>query len=100
MSAAFVDASIYFVDMSAVSVDMSTDGNVTNINTVPVAPNHATSPYDYIMSASQRESTGWSVEPSNVTGIDNQHEMWIRQVMIDDWEIQSPHEFRFVRSTT
>ena len=94
VSTAFVDASIYFVDTSAVSIDVSTNGNIANINNVPAAPNHATSPYDYIMSASQRESTGWSVEPSNVTGIDNQHEMWIRQVMIDDWEIQSPLEFQ------
>jgi hypothetical protein len=94
VSTAFVDASIYFVDTSAVSVDVSTNGIVANINTVPAAPNHATSPYDNIMSASRRESTGWSVEPSNVTGIDNQHEMWIQQVMIDDWEIQSPHEFQ------
>ena len=87
VSTAFVDASFYFVDTSAVSVDVSANGNVANINTVPAAPNHVTSPYDNIMSTSRCESTGWSVEPFNVTGIGNQHEMWIRQVMIDDWEI-------------
>ena len=83
--------------MSAVSVDMSTDGNVTNINTVPVAPNHATSPYDNIMYTFRRESTGRSVEPSNVTGTNNQHEMWIRQMTGRSSPLMN---FRFVRSTT
>ena len=46
------------------------------------------------MSASWRESKGRSVEPSNVTGIDNQHKMWIQQVMMDDWGIQFPHKFQ------
>ena len=46
------------------------------------------------MSASRRESAGRSVEPSNVNGINNQHEMWIRQCMKDDWGIQYPHKFQ------
>ena len=46
------------------------------------------------MSASRRESACRSVEPSNVIGINNQHEMWIRQCMKDDWGIQYPHEFQ------
>jgi hypothetical protein len=87
---------LIFVYTSAVAVDVSADVDVANINFVPAALNHATLPCNNIMSASRRESTGRSVEPSNVTGIDNQHEMWmwIRQVIIDDWGIQFPHEFQ------
>ena len=58
--------SAYFVDLNVIA-----DVNVANVNIVPVALNHATLPYNNIMSASWRESTGQSVEPSNVTGIDN-----------------------------
>ena len=81
-----VDASAYFADMSA-DVDVANINNVANINFVPDGLNHATSLYKNIMSASRREFTGRSVEPSNVTGINNKHEMWIRQVMLGDWGI-------------
>ena len=98
--AVLADVSAYFVDTSAVAVDVSADVDVANINFVPAALNHATSPYNNIMSASRSESTGRSVKPSNgVTGINNQHEMWIQQVMIDDWGSGFLTNFRFVRST-
>jgi hypothetical protein len=84
VSAPVVDASAYFVNTSNLAVNMSADVDVANINFVPAALNHATSPFDNIMSDSRRKSTGRSVEPSNVTGIDKQHKMWIQQVMIDD----------------
>jgi hypothetical protein len=94
VSAAVVDASAYFANMMDVAVDVSADVDVANINFVPAGLNHATSLYENIMSVSRRKFTGWSVEPSYVTGINNQHEMWIRQVMLDDWGIQFPHEFQ------
>ena len=93
MSAATANVSTYFVGVSAVAVNMSADVNVADVNIVPIALNHGTSRYDNIVSTSRREFTGRSVEPSNVTGINNQHMMWIRQVMMDDLEIQFPHKF-------
>ena len=84
---AIADVSNAAVDVSTCFANMSADMDVTNINFVPVGPNHVTSLYENIMSASQQESTGQSVEPSNVTGIDNNHKMWIGQVMLDDWGI-------------
>jgi hypothetical protein len=94
VSAAILDVSAYFVDMSAVSINVSADGNVANANIVPVALNHATLSYNNIITTSWHESIGQSVEPSNVTGNNNQHKMWIRQVMMDDWGVQYPHEFQ------
>ncbi len=41
------------------------------------------------MSSSRHDSTGRSVEPSNVIRINNQHEMWI-----PDCKIRFPHEFQ------
>ncbi len=94
LDAVIADVSNAAVDASAYFADTSTDVDVANINFVPASLNHATSLYENIMSASQRESTGRSVEPSNVTGINNKHKMWIRQVMLNNWEIQFPHEFQ------
>ena len=94
VSAAIIDASIYFVHTSAVSINVKADVNVANINIVPADPNHVTLPYDNIMSASWRDSTGQSVKPSDANEIDNQYEMWIQKVMIDDWGIQFPHKFQ------
>ena len=94
VSAAVVDLSPYFINTSTVAADVSADVNVANINIVPAALNHGTLPFDNIMSTSRCESTGRSVKPSNVTGLDNQHKMWIRQGMIDDWGIRFPHKFQ------
>ncbi len=71
-----VVASAYFADISA-DVDIANINDHANINFVPDGLNHASSPYETIMSASRRELVGRSVEPSNVTGIDNKHEIWI-----------------------
>ncbi len=89
VSAAFVDVSAATVDLcplesnaavdaSAYFADMSADVDAANINFVPAGLDHATSLYKNIMSTSRREFTGRSVEPSNVTGINNKHEIWIR----------------------
>ena len=67
---------------------MSADVNIADVNIVPVTLNYATLPHNNIMSAARRESTGRSVGPLNVTGINNQCKMWIQQVMMDDWGIQ------------
>ena len=87
ISAAIVDASAYFANTSA-AVD------IANINFVPTGLNHTTLLYENIMSTSQRKFTGQSVKPSNVTGIDNKHKMWIQQVMLNNWGIQFPHKFQ------
>ena len=112
-----VDASDVIVDASDVIVDASdviadkyspiTDATIADahigvehaviaaVGALPVANNNCTTtPYNNLMSASRRESTGRSVEPFNVNGINEQHEMWIRQCMKDDWGIQYPHEFQ------
>jgi hypothetical protein len=52
--------------------------------------NHATTPYNNLMSAARPESTGQSVDHSNVTGINNEHMRWIQQCMNNDWGIQAP----------
>jgi hypothetical protein len=66
---------------------------IAAVGAVPAAHNNVTTtPYTNLMSASRRESAGLSVEPSNVNGINKQHEKWIRQYMKDDWGIQYPHE--------
>ena len=39
------------------------------IDDVPAAINYVTTPYNNLMSAVRHESAGWSVEPSNVNGI-------------------------------
>jgi hypothetical protein len=68
---------------------------IAAVGALPAANNNCTTtPYNNLMSASRRESAGRSVEPSSVNGINNQHEMWIRQCMKDDWGIQYPHEFQ------
>ena len=69
---------------------------IADVGAVPATHNNfTTTPYNNLMSASRRESAGWSVEPSNVNGINKQHEMWIRQcTMKEDWGIQYPHEFQ------
>jgi len=65
------------------------------VGAVPATHNNfTTTPYNNLMSASWRESAGRSVEPSNVNGINEQHDMWIRQCMKDDWGIQYPHKFQ------
>ena len=72
------NVSVYFVNMRNVAINVSADVNIADVNIVPVTLNHATLPYNNIMSATRRESTGRSVGPLNVTGINNQHKMWIR----------------------
>ena len=68
---------------------------IAAVGAVPAAHNNfTTTPYNNLMSASRRESAGWSVEPSNVNGVNEQHEMWIRQCMKDDWGVQYPHKFQ------
>ena len=71
-------------------------GVIAAVGAVPAAHNNVTTtPHTNLMSASRRESAGWSVEPSNVNGINEQHEMWIHQcTMKEDWGIQYPHEFQ------
>ena len=83
--ATITDAHIGVVDHAVIAA----------VGALPAAHNNCTTtPYNNLMSASRRESAGRSVEPSNVNGINNQHEMWIRQCMKDDWGIQYPHEFQ------
>jgi len=66
---------------------------IAAVGAVPATHNNfTTAPYNNLMSASRRESAGRTFEPSNVNGINEQHEMWIRQCMKDDWGIQYPHE--------
>jgi len=68
---------------------------IAAVGAVPAAHNNfTTTPYNNLMSASWRESAGRSVEPSNMNGINEQHEMWIRQCMKENWGIQYPHEFQ------
>ena len=97
VSAAAIDLRPSNADMCAavnVAVSVRADVNVADINIVLIALNHAASPYNNIMPAARRESTGGSVKPLNVTGINNQHKMWMQQVMMDDWGIQFSHEFQ------
>jgi hypothetical protein len=83
--ATITDAHIGVVDHAVIAA----------VGALPAAHNNCTTtPYNNLMSASRRESAGRSFEPSNVNGINNQHEMWIRQCMKDDWGIQYPHEFQ------
>ena len=77
LDAAIADVSNAAIDVSTYFSNTSADADVNNINFVPAGLNHATSLYENIMSASRRESAGRSAEPSNVTEIDNMHEMWI-----------------------
>jgi hypothetical protein len=77
------DATITDAHIGVDHADIAAVGAVTAVHN-----NFTTTPYNNLMSASRRESAGWSVEPSNVNGINEQHEMWIRQcTMKEDWGI-------------
>jgi hypothetical protein len=88
-NAPIIDANAHIGDEHAVIAD---------VDAVPAADNNlTTTPYNkIIMPAARRESAGRSVEPSNVNGINEQHEMWIRQCMRDDCGIQYPNEYLIV----
>jgi superfamily II DNA helicase RecQ len=53
-------------------------------------------PYDRISVGLRREAIGRQVSHSDcdVAGVDPDHEMIIRQVMLDDWGIRHPREFQ------
>ncbi len=51
-------------------------------------------PYDIITTAACREAVGSSIAPSNIIDINLVHKRWIRQAMLDDWGMHSPHEFQ------
>jgi hypothetical protein len=92
-NAAVADENTANANENAKIADFSDENTfVPNVDSVSVK--NATTPYDNIMSAARCESAGWSVEPSNVCGINEHHKRWIQQVMKDDWGIQFPHKFQ------
>jgi hypothetical protein len=50
--------------------------------------------YDIISSAARRAALANSVGTSTIDGIDPDEERWIRQCMLVDWGILSPHEWQ------
>ncbi len=50
--------------------------------------------YDIITTADWREAAGRSIVPSYIIDIDPVHKRWIRQAMLNNWGIHSPHEFQ------
>ncbi len=57
-------------------------------------PGTQLTPFSRLTAPSRREQAVAGVGPSDLVGIDPQHESWIRKCMLDDWEIVHPHEFQ------
>ena len=93
MNAVIADNNALIPNAAVANKNAPASNVVTKVDAVPAVINYVTSPYNNLMSAARHESAGWSVEPSNVNGIDKHHERWIQLVMEDDWGIQFLHEF-------
>jgi hypothetical protein len=59
-----------------------------------IIPGAELTPYDIITTATWHEAVGCSIVPSYIIDIDPVHKRWIRQAMLDDGGIHSPHEFQ------
>jgi hypothetical protein len=59
-----------------------------------IIPGAEQTPDDIITIAAWRKAAGHSIAPSNIIDINQVHKRWIRQAMLNDWGIHSPHEFQ------
>ena len=72
-----------------------TNGTIVSGTQVNYHPgSNVNTPYDVITAGSLRQAASLIVESPCISGINPDHETWIRKTMLNDWGICHPHKFQ------